>query len=120
LTFITFNEFLIAIFIIILLTVLTMVLPSVLESESLHLIIGWPFHKGICTIYSFFIFILFFVSIKNYGMPIYKDAYFGYKNYKSLTMETLITLGSVSSIIMSFYIFIEYFIIKENSDDDTD
>lgn len=93
---------------------------------------GYPFEKGIITLYTLIIFILFIISIKNYGMPIYKDAFYGFKNYRSLTMvkiyiedknkfktlyiflnqETLITLGSVSSILMSFYVFIEYFIIN--------
>jgi len=70
------------------------------------LLISYPSEQGLISIYSIMIFLCFVYSVKVFGTPIYKDAYYGYKDYKSLTMETLITLGSISSMIMAFYLIL--------------
>ena len=63
--------------------------------------------------YLIFLLIFTYLVLKEFGWHTYKRSYFNYKNYKALNMESLITLGSLSSVFMSIYLlFFDMFFNK--------
>lgn len=48
------------------------------------------------------------LTIYLYGIQTFKNAWTNFYQYRSLNMETLITLGSGAAILMTFYLIIIY------------
>lgn len=46
---------------------------------------------------------LTFITIYLFGWNIYKNAYTNFIKYREVNMETLISIGSLASLTLSFY-----------------
>ena len=57
------------------------------------------------------------MTLRLFGFAIFRRAFDNYLNFsKTLNMESLITVGSISSLIMSGYIFGKYFVYGTDKD----
>ena len=91
--------------IVLIFVIFSMIIPQ-LESSTALLI--FPYEMGI---FSFYMIVMIEISafvLYKYGFPTFRSAWHNIWEYRSLTMETLITIGSLSAIIMSIFLMIIY------------
>ena len=80
-------------------------------------IITFPSFFGVFSFFFFFILALTYYTLRIFAFGIFQRAYDNYFNYsRTLNMESLITVGSLSSLIMAVYIFAKYFIYGTKND----
>lgn len=89
---------------IIILLILIIVLPSFRFFEPY---ITYPYKMRIFSLYMLIVFIITISSIYQFGLNVYKRTINNFIKYRNLNMETLITLGSLSSLLLTLYLIIE-------------
>jgi cation transport ATPase len=88
--------------------------------DFFHEVEAYPYSWNVFSIYLLIMLFITMGTIYKFGLTTYKNAYYNFKDYKMLNMETLVTLGSLSAFIMALFVIISYTIQEENDPDHND
>lgn len=84
---------------------LALILPF---CEFLSSMIVYPESFNIISIYTIFMFFITIMVMLKFGRKTFLSSIFNFYKYKSLNMESLITLGSLSSFFMALFLLVAY------------
>lgn len=97
---------------IFILVVLNFILPEIAD-DFYHKILLYPLENGIFTYYLIFIIILSQFIFIFFGKIIIKRAYQNFAEFRSVSMDTLVSIGSLSALLMGYFLLVLYK-IEEN------
>ena len=106
----TYKDLLLALFTVAFFIIFALVFPLF---DFFYKAIIFPLSFNIFSIYTIFMLVITILVMLKFGFKTYKNSITNFYHSKSLNMESLITLGSLSSFFMSIFLIIGYGI--ENS-----
>ena len=101
----TKKDLLISLAVVILFTVFSMILP---QFNFMEKVLVYPVEQNILSVYALVIGIITLFVLYYYGWETFKSAAKNLFLHRTLNMETLITLGSLSAIVMLAYLTVLY------------